>query len=41
MVVATDTDRKFYIAHGLHINYLGKEEAANKISMIISLVFQK
>ena len=40
MVVTTDTDRKFYTRHGLHMNNLGKEEAATNISMIISRVFQ-
>ena len=40
MVVTMDTDRKFYTRHGLHMNNLGKEETATKISMIISRVFQ-
>ena len=41
VVIMTDSDRKFYTRHGLHMNNLGKEETATKISMIISRVFQK
>jgi len=40
VVVTTDAYRKFYTRHGLHMNNLGKEEAATKISVIISRVFQ-
>ena len=41
VVVMPDTDRKFYTRHGLHMNNLGKEETATKVSKIIRNVFQK
>ena len=41
VVVTTDTDRKFYTRHGLHMNNLGKDETATNFSKKIRSVFQK
>ena len=41
LIVMTDTDRKFYSRHGLHMNNLGKEKIASKVSTIVKNIFQK
>jgi hypothetical protein len=41
LVVTADTDRKFYTRHGLHMNNLGKEKTASKVSTIVKNIFQK
>jgi len=39
--VTADTDRKCYTRHGLHMNNLGKEKTASKVSTIVKNIFQK
>jgi hypothetical protein len=34
LIVTADTDRKFFTRHGLHMNNLGKEKNASKVSTI-------
>jgi hypothetical protein len=34
LTVTADTDRKFFTQHGLHMNSLGKEKFASKVSVI-------
>jgi len=41
LIMTTDTDRKFVTKHGLHMNNLGKEKIASKVSSIIKNIFQK
>jgi hypothetical protein len=36
-----DVDKKFFTRHGLHINNLGKEKTASKVSSIIKNIFLK
>ena len=35
LIVTADTDRKFFTRHGLHLNNLGKEDIASKVSMAV------
>jgi hypothetical protein len=35
LIVTADTDRKFFTRHGLHMNNLGKEKTASKVSTIV------
>ena len=37
LMVSADTDRKFFTRHGLHLNNLGKEKIASKVSMIVKV----
>ena len=37
--VTADTDRKCYTRHGLHMNNLGKEKIAPKVSTIVKNIF--
>jgi hypothetical protein len=41
IIIAVETDRKFFTTHGLHMSNLGKEKVAYKISMVITNIFQK
>ena len=41
LIVTADTDRKFFTGHGLHLNNLGKEDIASKVSMAVTSIFQK
>jgi hypothetical protein len=41
VIVTADTDRKFFTRHGLHLNNLGKENIASKVSMVVTNIFQK
>jgi len=41
LIVIADTDRKFFTRHGLHLNNLGKEDIASKVSMAVTSIFQK
>jgi len=40
-MVTVDTDRKLSTRHGLHMNNLGKEKTASKVSVIFKNIFQK
>jgi hypothetical protein len=40
-IVTANTDRKFFTSHGLHMNNLGKEKTASKVSTIVKNIFQK
>jgi len=40
-IVTVDTDRKFFTTHGQHMNNLGKEKIASKVSMVVTSIFQK
>jgi len=40
-IVTADIDRRFFTRHGLHMNNLGKEKIASKVSAIVKNVFQK
>jgi hypothetical protein len=41
LIVTADTDRKFFTRHGLHLNNLGKNDIASKVSMAVTSIFQK
>jgi len=41
LTVTAYTDRKFFTRHGLHMNNLGKEKTAFKVSVIVKNIFQK
>jgi len=41
LIVTADTDRKFFTRHGLHMNNLGKEKIASKVSVTVKNIFQK
>jgi hypothetical protein len=41
LTVTVDTDREFFTRHGLHMNNLGKEKTAFKVSVIVKNIFQK
>jgi hypothetical protein len=41
LIVMADTDRKLFTRHGLHMNNLGKEKIASKVSTIAKSIFQK
>ena len=41
LIVTADTDRKLFTRHGLHMNNLGKEKIASKVSTIAKNILQK
>ena len=40
-ILTVDIDRRFLTRHGLHMNNLGKEKIASKVSAIVKNIFQK